>query len=68
MIDDNLAKWFWPVVIGGVLYGVAAARAQRGWAPLAVAGAGAYAVNRAMKNQKDYIAIKLGGSPDLIPF
>lgn len=67
-MDDNLAKYFWPVVVGGLAYGAAASRARGGWAPLAFAGVAAYAVNRAMKNEKDYLSIKLGGSPDVIPF
>lgn len=66
--DDNIAKWFWPVVIGGLAYGTAAGRARTGWAPLAFAGVAAYATNRAMKNQKDYLSIKVAGSPDVIPF
>lgn len=66
--DDNIAKWVWPLLVGGVVYGAAASRAKSGWAPLAFAGVGAYAVNRAMKNQTDYVSLKVGGSPDIIPF
>lgn len=66
--DDNIAKWFWPVVIGGVMYGVAAGRARSGWAPLGFAGLAAYATNRAMKNQTDYVSLKVAGSSDVIPF
>lgn len=63
----NYARWFWPLVMGGVAYGVAASRA-RGWAPLAAAGVIAYGVNKAMVNQKDYVSVRVGGSPDLFPF
>lgn len=64
----NLARWIWPVVLGGVVYGAAAARAQTGWAPLAAAGVVAYGVNKAMVNERDYLNLRVGGSRDLFPF
>lgn len=65
---QNYARWIWPAVIGGLVYGAAAARSQTKWSPLLFAGVGAYAVNKAMVNEKDFVSIKLGGSPDLLPF
>ncbi len=67
----NVARMFWPLVIGGFAYSIAAARAQRGWAPLAFAGVAAYAVNKAMVNQRDYIQLSapgLGFGQDVFPF
>lgn len=64
----NYARYIWPLILGGVAYGAAAARSQSGWAPLAVAGVIAYGVNKAMVNQRDYVSVRLGGGPDLLPF
>ncbi len=66
--QGNYARYLWPLVVGGLVFSAAAARAQTKWAPLAFAAAGAYAVNKAMVNEKDYISIRLNGSPDLLPF
>lgn len=64
----NTARIVWPLIIGGLVYAAAAARAQTKWAPLAFAGIGAYAVNKAMVNEKDYISIRIAGRPDMLPF
>lgn len=64
----NYARVIWPLAVGFLVYSTAAARAQTKWAPLAFAGVGAFAVNKAMQNQKDYISVSIGGRPDMIPF
>lgn len=64
----NVARIIWPLAAAGLIFSVAAARAQRGFAPLAFAAIAAYLVHNAMKNQKDYLSIRLFGSPDAIPF
>ncbi len=60
--EKNYARIIWPLAIGALVFSTAAARAQTKWAPLAFAGIGAYAVNKAMVNQKDYISVQIGGS------
>lgn len=64
----NYARYFWPLLVGGLVYGSAAARAQTKWAPLAFAAVGAYAVNKAMVNERDYINVSFFGGRDLLPF
>lgn len=66
--EKNYARYVWPLLLGGLVYSTAAGRARTKWAPLAFAGVAAYGVNKAMVNQKDYIAIRLFGSKDLLPF
>lgn len=65
----NIAKLVWPAGVAVLVYSAAAARSQRGFAPLAFAGVAAYAVTWAMRNQKDYIAIRLQspGGRDYVP-
>lgn len=67
-IMENPAKLVWGLVAGGVVYTAAAARSQRGFAPLAFAGVAAYLVVKAMDNQRDYVSLKMFGSQDVIPF
>jgi uncharacterized membrane protein YccC len=64
----NAAKWLWPLAIAGLVYAGAAARSQKGFAPLAFGGIAAYGVKKAMDNQKDYISLRLFGRPDVFPF
>lgn len=64
----NAAKWIWPVMVAGLVYAGAAARSQKGFAPLAFGGVAAYAVKKAMDNEKDYISLRLFGRPDMLPF
>lgn len=64
----NYARYFWPLLIGGLVYGSAAARAQTKWAPLAFAAIGAYGVNKAMVNQRDFVNVSFFGGNDLLPF
>jgi hypothetical protein len=64
----NPAKVIWAAVGAGVVYAAAAARSQKGFAPLAFAGLTAYLITKAMDNNKDYISLKVFGSKDAIPF
>lgn len=46
MLKNN---WFWPLVGGGVAFGLAAAKSRRGYTPLIIAGVAAYGMNILMR-------------------
>jgi hypothetical protein len=67
--SGNVAKFLWPAGVGLFVYSTAAARAKRGIGPLVFGGLAAYAVVWAMRNQTDYIALRLSqGGSDYVPF
>jgi hypothetical protein len=58
----HVTTLIWPTMIGGFIYMATSSRARTAFTPLVFAGLGAYAVRKAMDNDRDYVSF---GVPSL---